>query len=493
MTGSFRGSRLLRVARHELVSMWRTRSLVVLAALLAGMVAASAVVGAVRHRAQAGQRARYQSLVEERFRDQPDRHPHRVAHYGFLVFRPETPLAFLDSGVLAFAGVSLFLEAHRQNSANFSEASQSDALGRFGSLTPAIVVQAVLPLVIFVVAGASVTRERENGTLALLLCQGMSGPMLLAGKLVAVLALVAAVLLPGAALTWWAASSGGTMPGDGDSAARAALAILLQGGYLAACAAMALVVSASFRSTRGALTVLLGAWLVSWVLLPRVFPAVASTLHPLPSRAAFEAQVEATLRELGDSHDPADPAFLRFRAETLARHGVSRIEDLPVNYNGVVMAEGERLTAEAYRRHAGEVAAIYDRQAAVVAAGSLVSPFLAMRATSMALAGSDLSHSLEFERQAEAFRYRLIQDLNGLHATAVSHARDRYAGGAEGAAPSRMRIGRAHWKELPSFSFALPSWRWALARQVAGLSVLLAWVIATAGWFAWRARRRITP
>jgi ABC-2 type transport system permease protein len=473
--------------------MWRTRALVVLTGLLAVLVAASAAVGAVRHRAQAEQRARYQALVEERFRDQPDRHPHRVAHYGFLVFRPETPLAFLDPGVLAFAGVSLFLEAHRQNSANFSEAAQSDAVARFGALTPAVVVQAVLPLVIFVVAGASVTREREGGTLALLLCQGTSGSTLLAGKLLGMLTLIAAVLLPGGVLTWWVSSSGGTMRWDGDNASRAALAILLQGGYLAACAAIALVISASFRSTRGALTVLLGAWLFSWVLVPRVLPAAASTLHPLPSRAAFEAQVDATLQQLGDSHDPADPAFQRFRAETLARHGVSRIEDLPMNYNGVVMAEGERLTAEAYRRHVHDVGQLYDRQAGVIAAGSLVSPFLAMRATSMALAGSDLSHSLEFERQAEAFRYRLIQALNGLHATAVSHARDRYTGGVEGAAPSRMRIDRAYWKALPTFSFAPPNWTWALSRQLIGSSILMAWTLAAAGAFAWRARRGIVP
>ena len=47
---------------------------------------------------------------------QPDRHPHRVAHYGHVVFREHSPLSFLDAGVAPFSGNFLFLEAHKQNS-----------------------------------------------------------------------------------------------------------------------------------------------------------------------------------------------------------------------------------------------------------------------------------------------------------------------------------------------------------------------------------------
>ncbi|MEX6775102.1 ABC transporter permease subunit, partial [Pseudomonas aeruginosa] len=92
---------------------------------------------------------------------------------------PLSPLAFVDFGVDSFTGNTIFLEGHRQNSANFSEARQSSLLLRFGQLTPAFVLQALAPLLLIFLAFTSVARERERGTLRLLLAQGVSGPQLL--------------------------------------------------------------------------------------------------------------------------------------------------------------------------------------------------------------------------------------------------------------------------------------------------------------------------
>jgi hypothetical protein len=40
---------------------------------------------------------------------------------------------------------------------------------------------------------------------------------------------------------------------------------------------------------------------------------------------------------------------------TAAENGVVRIEDLPLNYNGVVLTEGGQVTAIAYREHMARV------------------------------------------------------------------------------------------------------------------------------------------
>jgi ABC-2 type transport system permease protein len=346
-----------------------------------------------------------------------------------------------------------------------------------------------VPLLIFGVGGTMVTREREAGTLSLLLCQGASWSAVLWGKWLATLVITAGVLLPGVivGLTWLFVTTAASA--DASTWARGLGLAVAHLAYLCACAAIAVGVSARQRTSRGALIVLLGAWALLWVVVPRTAPMTAALRHPLPARAAFEAQVERRLRELGDSHDPDDPRFQALRRETLARYGVARVEDLPVNYNGIVTMEGERLSSQAYAAHRDALVGIYARQMRVIDAAALVSPALAMRQASMTLAGTDLPHVLAFEDQAEAYRYRLVQALNELHATAVSHARDRYDGSGERDVPSRQRISADHWDDMPAFAPRTPSFADAARQRPTPLVLLGGWAVVTLVALAWLARR----
>jgi len=91
----------------------------------------------------------YRQEVRERWEANPDKHPHRMAHYGYVAFREQHPLSFFDRGLDSYVGNAVFLEAHRQNTVNFSTASLSTSLLRFGELSGALVLQALLPLLIF--------------------------------------------------------------------------------------------------------------------------------------------------------------------------------------------------------------------------------------------------------------------------------------------------------------------------------------------------------
>jgi ABC-2 type transport system permease protein len=262
-----------------------------------------------------------------------------------------------------------------------------------------------------------------------------------------------------------------------DTAARALALAAVHIVYLIVCAAIAVAASAVHRSSRAALFTLISLWIALWIVLPRTLPVVANLLYPIPSRASFQAAVERRVRELGDSHDPNDPRFQELKARYLARFGVSRVEDLPVNYNGVVMLEGEKLTTDAYRDHLRQLLDVYERQSALVESCAFISPFVAMRTVSMAVSGVDVRHAVEFERQAEDFRFQMIQHLNQLHTEQVAQARDRYSGGAEGAAPTRQRIDRSHFQEIDAFSFRQPSWRWAVAQEPLGILALVFWTM----------------
>jgi ABC-2 type transport system permease protein len=312
-----------------------------------------------------------------------------------------------------------------------------------------------------------------------------------AGKCLGLLLALALILGPGILISTGllAFAPGAAAPSYG----RLAVWLVATAAHLAAVAALGTAVSARMRSSRDALLVGLSAWVALWIVLPRALPVVAARVWPLPSRSAFEARVERDVRALGDSHNPNDPSVLAFRAGLLRRHGVERVEDLPQNFNGLVMAEGERHSAEAYQGHVEEVHRILDRHEAVLTLGGLASPFLSMQGLSMSIAGADVQHLREFERQAEAHRFDLIQRLNALHAERVEHAKDRYSGGAEGAAPSRHRIDRAYFQALPRFEYVAPGLAWSLRRQGADVALNIAWLVGSLvllGWGATRAEPR---
>ena len=169
----------------------------------------------------------------------------------------------------------------------------------------------------------------------------------------------------------------------------------------------------------------------------------------LPTRFETDIAVARDLAALGDSHDPDDPYFADFKKKVLAQYGVSKVEDLPVNYKGLLGMEGERLTSALFERYAN---ASFDRQDAQlrrVDGIALLSPVIALRRLSMAAAGTDLQNHRNFVQQAEHHRYRLVQELNRLQAEKLSFAGDRSS--------RDSRISRAHWHDFAEFHYRAAS------------------------------------
>jgi len=430
-------SPIIRIAAEEWRSLARNRAGLIATLLLLALIIASAVVSFERRAGIEAERARYQASVDKGFDNQPARHPHRMVHYGQFVFRPLSPLAFVDFGVDSFTGNTIFLEGHRQNSANFSEARQSSLLLRFGQLTPAFVLQALAPLLLIFLAFTSVARERERGTLRLLLAQGVSGQQLLAGKLlghgVIALAIGAPAFLP---LAWLAASAVAPWGAVG-------LLILGYAAWLLLWATMSVLISALVTRSRDALVALVGIWMVSVILLPRALPEAAANRAVLPSKIETEIALHRDLKQIGDAHNPDDPYFANFKARALAQYGVSRVEDMPVQYAGLVGMEGERLTTGLYAKSAREMEGREAEQNGFVRAFGTISPLIAVRQLSMTLTGTGLAAHQDFLNQSEAFRYRFVQALNWMQAEKIPSV-----GGGED-----PRVSADNWKTIPRFRY----------------------------------------
>ena len=127
---------------------------------------------------------------------QGKKNPHSAAHYGTYAFKPKYPLSLIDNGVDKYSGVSIYLEAHKRNEAQYMAAQDQTALSRFGDLSPDFVLIFIVPLVIILIGFNSFTRERESGTLRLLKSQGVSSWKLTMGKWLGIFIPVLLLVIP---------------------------------------------------------------------------------------------------------------------------------------------------------------------------------------------------------------------------------------------------------------------------------------------------------
>jgi len=433
------------IFKRELVRQWRSRTLRILLPL--SLVLAAAVAAVHWHQQQAffATQGHWQEVNDELFRTQPDRHPHRVSHYGSLAFRFSSPLAFLDAGVNPYVGNVLFLEGHRQNSSGLRQFTVSARELGLGYLSVATLVLVLWPLVLVALAHGAVSDERANGNFNLLLSLGVRPLQFLAGQGLVFL-LISAFYLAFLAVIAGAFVLASPVAADGDVWLRLGLGLLLYFGYWLVWILAILLVSYHSRSSARSLLFALGLWLLWVVLVPRTLTTVSEVAYPAPSRSAFDIQVENAIARIGDSHNPDDPYFNDFRKSVLDRYGVERVEDLPVNWRGIVMQEGERIGTVVFDEHYGQLIDTYRRQDRFYDWLSLVSPYALVARLSTEVTGTDAESYYDFERQAEAYRFGMISELNELHAGKLDYHTDK-----------QTRLGSSHWEAFAPFEYRRPT------------------------------------
>lgn len=411
-------------------------------------------------------RQNYQLISNQEFEAQPERHPHRVAHFGHFLFRSLDPLASFDSGVDAFTGHTLFLEAHRQNTANFGDVRQSSLLIRFGQLTPAFVLQVLVPLLLIFIGHSVISREKQTGTLRLLLGQGIGSTNLMIGKLVALSGIAALIFLPTAITLLWITVS--------QSISLTLITILISAYilWLLIWVIGITLVSSFFSNSRDALLALLTVWILCVILLPRMVPDVVNSQLPLKSIIETNIAVEKDLVLLGNGHNSDDPYFTKFKNRILEQYGVAKVEDLPVNYKGLVVQESERVTTELFNKYADRLNKQQKLQNERVDFFSAISPIFALKRLSMIASGSDLNSFNSFLQDAEDYRYSLVQHLNKLQTNEISYQTDVDS--------SKNRLDTSHWKETPRFNFTPISSQNRINQMISPIFTLLAWFILLA-------------
>ncbi|MFC0774168.1 DUF3526 domain-containing protein [Terrimonas alba] len=417
-------------------------------------------------------RQQYQQAIRKSWTNNPDKHPHRMAHFGSFALRLKHPLSLFDFGMENYAGNAVFLEAHKQNTVNYSEASFSTGLLRMGELSVAMLLQIILPLIIFFLGFNSISADRENGTLKIIGSQGAGIYSLLLGRSLALWALSSLFFIPAFLLTVVLLSVHSLENIPAQAAGRFAFICLAYIIFFWVVSVIAVLVSATSNTSKSALIKLLGLWLLLAIVLPKTTQVVGNSIYPSPSKLSFETAIEKDIVKQGDSHNPDDPFFKKVRDSVLKKYGVSTADSLPVNMGGIIGKAGEQLSTETYIKHQNNLTQLHRKQNAFSKMFAWVNPFVMIKSNSMAFAGSDFEAYTFFQQQAEVYRYALAQRMNDLQIQYVSNTTPKE--GSYG-----LHIDKKHWNEFEDFHYEFMPAGKIFRNERLSVAALLFWLVSS--------------
>lgn len=412
--------------------------------------------------------------------NQGERNPHSAAHFGVYAFRPKQPLSLVDSGLDNFSGSSIWVEAHYQNPARNRPIEDATALQRFGELTAAGVLQLLLPLLIVFLTFDAFAGERTSGTLRQVLSLGVPRLQFVLGKVAGVLSALSVLLIPAVLIGVLALAMASA---NVDLLASVPRFLLMCVGYLlyfVAFIGIALAVSARASTVRTSLIILLAFWIFSCLLIPRLANDLASNFHRSPTTKEFWDAVYKDMKDGIDGHNPSNKRTKQLEERVLAEYGVSKKEDLPVNFNGLSLQASEEHSNMLFEKHFGNLWKTHYAQERTQAVFGAASPFIPIRSFSMGMAGTDLAHQEHFSNAVEQYRREFVKMLN-LDFAYNSKTKDDY----------NYFVSNEVWEKSPMFSYTSPSTSWALGGQIRNLIWLVLWAFGAVGlaFFAARTMR----
>lgn len=413
-------------------------------------------------------RIHHQELDRKSWENNPDKHPHRMAHFGSFAFRLQHPLNIFEAGLESYMGNSVFLEAHKQNTAIFSEANLSTGAVRFGDISVALLIYLILPLIIFFLGYDAIAKEREDSLLKLMVIQGAHIKEIFLGKTLGLftggilffiptfIIMLAIVMLDNADL-------------NQQTMIRVVLLTLVYLIFLLSISGFTVFISGISKSSKSALITLLSFWLLFFIIIPKTTQVLGGYIFPNPSKIQFKKEVNADVKKIGDSHNPDDPYFNRLKDSILVANNVTSVDDLPFNYSGYIMGVGEKLTTEIFKKHDEKLRHTYQKQNQFSNAFALINPYISIKEISTKLSGTDLDTYDDFLSQAESYRYSLAQKMNNLQMELISSKVKTSEGKVN-------VISNKYWKEAPRFKYAYLNLSSSINKLIYPIIGLLIWL-----------------
>jgi ABC-2 type transport system permease protein len=454
----------------------RQKHLQVLAAVLILIFALVAFNSVVAYKARMDSFEKVKQAVRKAWLNQGPQNPHSSAHYGHYIFQPVDPMQFLDNGIRPFAGSILRLEAHAQNEAAFSPAQDKTELSRFGDMSFAWMLQVLMPLFIILFSFNAVSAERESQNLKLLSAQGIRNCSYLWGKIlshysVAISLSLAGLFIQLLAYQLFVSGSGATYFSG------IAVWFLLYAAYLFVLTGLSVLISAWVKKSSTSLVTQLACWILLMIVMPKITAGAGAALYPMEHKAVFNKALKEDREKGIDGHNPADERSKKLMDSVIAHYKIdtNKVKDvnaaLPVNVDGLVMQADEEYANLVYDKHFKRVRDNIVKQNSISKYAAFISPYLAIRNTSMAISQSDFISHLNLLISAETYRRYLIKELN-----------DKMAYGGSKTGDWDWKVNAKFWETVKDFTY--PTTKLSQRIKTSGIEIaaMLFWVLlVTAG------------
>jgi ABC-2 type transport system permease protein len=401
---------------------------------------------------------------------------HSASHYGKYVFTPQSSLGFFDLGISNYVGRFLKVEAHLQNDPQFSQANESSDTIRFGDLSAARLLQVLLPLLLIFMAYDTVGREREQGTLKLLVAQGVSMRRLIWQKIIAHFLLAQLVLIPVMTAAFIFQVSGDATSKTNDDFTRFVLLLLLYSGFSFIVICITVSVSAKLKESHNTLFAMLGVWFVFILFLPKMTANAADGFYPLPSKKEFHLAIEKEVKNGVDGHNKSDIRSKLFIDSVLTHYQVSNVNQLPINIDGALMQADEDYRNMVTKKNFGFVKEKIYEQNYLSQQLAWLNPFLSVRDLSMSICSTDYFQQAAFEEQVQNYRIELMRTLNDYMTT---HSKPGDWG---------SKAESSFFQSVPDFIYHQPSLWWCLTNYWLSIVAFAIWLVASICFVDWVAR-----
>jgi len=459
---------ILKIARKEMINAVRERRFHIGVVTLLLLLLIALTVGWNSYRENSELQMEAQKSQRGQFLNRKVSNAHIAAHGGMTVFRPFNNLSILDQGLDPYVGTSIFLEAHRSNDFQNRPAERIATVNRFGKLTVAMVFQVFVPLLIIFLTYAAFAGEREKGTLRQVMSLGIRTRDFAIGKALGVSVPLLIVIIPSAIIGTLAIILSDTNGLVSASLPRMALMAFSYFIYFTIFVSLGLSVSAVVSNSQRALIILLGFWLVTCLIFPRLATDLGERLYSTvpPVEKNFTDAAEEAHNITSDYLDETK----KLEKELLQKYNVKNATELPVSVSAMMLYRSEEKSTKKQHIKFAELFDKYEKQNRLFQALGSIAPPLAIQSISMGLAGSDTYHFRHFAEYAEDYRYKMAQKLNE---DLINHP---FSSTKDNAAAYRERE-RSVYESIPPFDYKSPDWRWSIGKLLLPFAVLGLWLV----------------
>ena len=141
--------------------------------------------------------------------------------------------------------------------------------------------------------------------------------------------------------------------------------------------------STSFKNNTSAISSLLAIWIFWTIFLPKIWGSTVEKAFPLPSRQNFKLIMKEDRSKGIDGHDPSDQRREQLKNKYLAEYNVDSLNQLPINFDGIVMQADEEYGNLVWDKHFGNNYFILKKQKRLYQLSGLFNPFSSLQNLSM--------------------------------------------------------------------------------------------------------------